>query len=256
MAVIGIEEKGYISIELIVEGKGGHSSMPPKQTTVGILSNAITKLESNPFKPRLDGAAKKMFKKLTPHMPFYERMGLANLWIFECFALNRITKSQSANAMVRTTTAPTMLQGSNKENVLAAKAKAVVNFRVLPGDTTETVIKRVTKVIDDKRVIINPGTLQINPSPISDINTSFYKVLEKSIRQHTEGNVITAPYLVVGATDSRHFIPLTKNIYKFIGITLSSSDLKGFHGTNEKLSADEYIRAVKIYYQIIKNINK
>ena len=157
--------------------------------------------------------------------------------------------------MVRTTTAPTMLQGSNKENVLAAKAKAVVNFRVLPGDTTDTVIKRVTKVIDDKRGIINPGTLQINPSPISDINTSFYKVLEKSIRQHTEGNVITAPYLVVGATDSRHFIPLTKNIYKFIGITLSSSELKGFHGTNEKLSAEEYIRAVRIYYQIIKNMD-
>ncbi len=255
VAIIGIAEKGYISLELVVEGKGGHSSMPPKETTVGILSKAITKLENDPFKPRIDGAAGLMFEKLAPYMPFYERMGLSNLWLFECFALNRITQSQSANAMVRTTTAPTMLEGSNKENVLAAKAKAVVNFRVLPGDTTDTVIKRVTKVVNDKRVIVSPGTLQINPSPVSDITTPFYKVLEKSIKQHTQGSVITAPYLVVGATDSRHFIPLTSNIYKFIGITLTSDDLKGFHGTNERLYVDEYIRAVKIYYQIIKNMN-
>ncbi|NIV42421.1 MAG: M20/M25/M40 family metallo-hydrolase, partial [Candidatus Dadabacteria bacterium] len=168
VAIIGIAEKGYISLELVVEGKGGHSSMPPKETTVGILSKAITKLENDPFKPRIDGAAGLMFEKLAPYMPFYERMGLSNLWLFECFALNRITQSQSANAMVRTTTAPTMLEGSNKENVLAAKAKAVVNFRVLPGDTTDTVIKRVTKVVNDKRVIVSPGTLQINPSPVSD----------------------------------------------------------------------------------------
>lgn len=256
VAIIGIAEKGYISLELIVEGRGGHSSMPPKETTVGILSKAITRLEENPFKPRLDGAAGFMFKKLTPYMPFYERMGLANLWLFECFALGRITKSTSANAMVRTTTAPTMLEGSNKENVLAAKAKAVVNFRVLPGDTTDTVLKKVTEVIDDERVKIVPGALRINPSPVSDINTPFYKVIEKSIRQHTDGNVITAPYLVVGATDSRHFIPLTSNIYKFMGITLTSDNLKGFHGTNEKLSVDEYVRAVKIYYQIIRNLNE
>jgi carboxypeptidase PM20D1 len=256
VALIGIAEKGYISLELIVEGKGGHSSIPPKETTVGILSKAVARLEDNPFKPRLDGAAALMFKELTPYLPFYQKLWLSNLWLFEPVVLNKLTKSTSTNAMVRTTTAPTMLQGSNKENVLAAKARAVVNFRVLPGDTTDIVKKRVAEVVNDKRVKINPLSLNINPSPISDVHTPFYRVLEKSIRQLSDRDVIIAPYLVVAATDSRHFISLTKNIYRFIGFTLSSEDLKGFHGTNEKISVDEYVRAVKIYYQIIRNINE
>lgn len=257
VAFIGIAEKGYLTLELTVESEGGHSSIPPPSTAAGILSRAVVNLEENPFPPRLDGAANEMFQNVAPAMPFLNRMALANLWIARPFVINEITGNKYSNAMVRTTTAATMLKGSDKENVLPIVATAVVNFRILPGDTAEVVIREVERIIDDPRVKVSTLGKVSEPSPVSETDTPFYRALKKSILQASPENTpIVAPYLLMAATDSRHYKEVADNTYRFLGYTLPPGDMKGFHGTDERLAIDEYMRTVRTYYLLLKNLNE
>lgn len=253
VALVGIAEKGYVSLELTVNSEGGHSSMPPKHTAVGILSKAITKLEDNPFPANMAPTAQ-FLDYVGPMMPFPQKMVLANLWLFSPLVEYLLSKSPEMNAGIRTTTAATMFSGSVKENVLPIKATAVVNFRILPGENVAGVINYVHKTIDDPRVQVRPLNFGSDPSPMSDIHSKSYKILQKTIHQiSTDEEIIVAPYLVVGATDSRYFTALSDNVYRFMFNKVGPEDLKRVHGTNERISIENYAQAVKFYYQLLRN---
>ncbi len=144
VALVGTAEKGYLNLELAAESKGGHSSMPPRQTTAGIVAAAVDKLEKNPFPAKLTGGpAGQMFEYLGPEMSTLYKTVFANTWLLDGVIQGILSASPSTDATLRTTTAPTMLQGSDRENVLPKRASAVVNFRLFPGDTIESVVKRV-----------------------------------------------------------------------------------------------------------------
>ncbi|MBP7603645.1 MAG: M20 family peptidase [Spirochaetes bacterium] len=251
-ALIGIAEKGYLSLEFSVESEGGHSSMPPKQTAAGILCAAIAKLEKNQFPTRLEGAALEMFKYLGPEMSFTNRLVLGNMWLLGGVLKSMLLKSSSMAASIRTTTAPTMLKGSEKENVLPQKATAVVNYRILPGESMETVMKRAEKVIGDSRVKIRALEGGSDPSPISNTASTSFTVLQKTIHQIFPGAIVS-PYLVLGATDSRYYTGVGANVYRFTPLSIKNEDLKRMHGTNERISVSNYEQAVKFFIQLIKN---
>ncbi len=255
VALVGIAEKGYMSVELSVAGPGGHSSMPPPETTVGILSAAVSRLEANPLPAHLDGAAREMFDYLGPEMPFMQRAVFANLWLFDPIVTRLLAREPAANAMVRTTTAPTMLSGSPKENVLASKATAVVNFRILPGESSAGVLKHVREAVDDDRVNVTTLGILSEPSGVSDTGSRSYAMLSKTIREVVPADgLIVAPYLVVGATDARHYASLTSDVYRFIPFTLRPGDRERFHGTNERLAIADYETVVRFYARILRNV--
>jgi carboxypeptidase PM20D1 len=252
VALVGIAEKGYISLELSVQSEGGHSSMPPKETAAGILCRAINNLERDRFPSRFKGVVRDMFEYTGPEMTFVRKMIFANLWLFKGLVINQLSQSPKTDALIRTTTAPTILEGGTKENVLPKKVRAVVNFRILPGETTETVIKRVTDVINDSRVEITQMTQAWNPSEISNMNSQSYAAIQKTIRQIFPDTVV-APYLVTGATDSRHYLPLTQNVFKIVPMVVTPEDLKRVHGTDERISVENYKECIQFYIQLIKN---
>jgi carboxypeptidase PM20D1 len=251
-ALIGIAEKGFLNLELSVNSEGGHSSMPPRETAVGILSNAIVKLQENPLPARLDGPAGQMIQQLSPYMSFGGRLIVRNLWLFEPLMISQMGKQPSTNAMIRTTTAPTILKGGFKDNVLATSASAVVNFRIIPGDTVESVTAFVTRTIGDQRVNVKK-LMSSNPSPVSDISSEPYQTLSKTIHE-VYPETILLPSLVVGATDSRHFTKLTQNVYRFTPAILRSNDLPRVHGINERISVQDFSRSVQFYIQYLKNV--
>lgn len=252
-ALVGIAEKGYLSLELSVVGEGGHSSMPPKHTAVGILSRAVTRLEENPFKSNMTHMTR-LLDDIGPEMPFARRVVLANLWLFGPWVESRLSESPRMNAGIRTTTAATMFQGSVKDNILPVRATAVVNFRIMPDETVESVIESVGKTIDDPGVRLRPIGYHGNPSPVSDIHSKSYQLLRETIHQVAAGeDLIVAPYLVVGATDSRYFTGLSSNVYRFLFNEMGSDDLKRVHGTNERISVKDYLRVVTFYYQLLRN---
>lgn len=253
VALVGIAEKGYVSIELTAEAEGGHSSMPPQQTAVGILSTALHKLEQYQFPVRLEGPARQGFDYLAPEMPFGMKMVLANLWLMGGLVEKKLVVSPATNATIRTTTAVTMFEGGVKENVLPTHASAVVNFRILQGDSISGVIEHARRTIDDPRVHIRTmGPILSEPSPISDTNSPSFEALQRTIHEVFPGALV-APGQVVGATDSRHFSELSRNIYRFTPMWMGPEDLGRIHGTNERLSVENYEQIVRFYIQLIHN---
>ncbi len=253
-ALIGISEKGYMTVEISASTEGGHSSMPPANTAVGILSSAILKLEKNQMPARIEGPALQTFQALTPEMPFGYRLLFSNLWLFKHHVVTRLGKLPEGNAMIRTTTAPTMLQASPKENVLARKAHATINFRLLPGDSIDEVLKHIRNVVNDPRISVKKinGT---EASPVSSTTSSAYKTIVK-IARSVFAKTVCAPLLVLGGTDARHYTSLSSNVYRFLPVMITSENLSMVHGTNERIKVDAYGKAIQFYYAYLKETSK
>ncbi|MEE8291236.1 MAG: M20 family peptidase [Candidatus Tectomicrobia bacterium] len=252
VALIGIGEKGNMSLELSATGEGGHSSMPPKNTAVGILSRAVARLEEHQLPAKLDGPVRNMFDYLVPEMSFAQRLVFANLWLFGPLVKKQLAASRATNAMIRTTAAVTMFQGGDKENVLPVHARAIVNFRLLPGDSIDSVVGHVRKIIDDPQVQIRRMQSFSEPPPISDIDSPGYESIQQTIRQVFPG-VVIAPSLLIGATDSKHYVELSENVYRFRPIWIRPEDLSRYHGADERVSVENLEKSVQFYYQLIKN---
>jgi len=252
VALIGIAEKGYLSLDLTVASTGGHSSIPPADTAIGILSRALQRLDAAPFPAKLHGPTRQMFEFLGAEMAWSKKLTLANLWLFEPLVKKQLTASPLTNAILRTTLAPTIFNAGVKENVLPTKASAVVNLRVMPGETTAGAMEHVREVIDDPRIKLTALTIRVEPSGVSDIESPSFKLLQRTIRE-TAPTAIAAPALLVGATDSRHYAALTRNVFRFLPITLNIEDTKRYHGVDERISIQDYERCVRFYAQLIRN---
>ena len=251
-ALIGIAEKGSLTLELNIEIEGGHSSMPAKETAIDVLSNAISKLKSNPFPKKLSKPLTGFIDYIGPEMPFPNNLVFANASIFESIITGIYEKKTSGNAMVRTTTSPTIFNSGTKENVIPQHAKATLNFRILPGETVESVVKRVKTIINDDRIQVSKVGSYANPSKVSNINSFGFKTIHKTINE-IYGNLLVSPTLVVAATDSKHFKNITENIYRFSPIKINSKNIKSLHGINEKIAIEEFKDAIRFYRQIILN---
>lgn len=252
VALIGIAEKGYVSLELTVESPGGHASTPPDHTAIGILSSAIANLERSPFPARLSAPLRQMFAFIGPEMPWPNKFALANLWLFEPWIRRQFAQSPLTNAAIRTTQAATVFHAGVKENVLPASAAAIVNVRILPGDTVNGVIEHAHRVIDNDQVKISPLEIRVEPSKISDPQSAAFQRLHRAIKEAAPG-IIVAPALLVAATDSRHYAPLSQNIFRFLPITLRPEDARRFHGLNERISISDYERCVRFFVQLMRD---
>lgn len=255
LALIGLAEKGYVSLELIVEGTGGHSSNPPPQTNIGILAAAIARLEKNQLPARLEGPVREMFDHAGPEMKFPMRLVMANMWLFKGLVKKQLTATAAANAALRTTTAATIFQAGTKENVLPARARAVVNFRILPGETVETVLEHARKAVNDSRVHIAPVDSRDinNPTPVASAAAPVYQALANSIRQ-VYPDAVVAPTLTLGGTDAKHYYGVTENIYRIQPMLFTTKDLEMIHGTNERLAIDNLANGIRVYAQVIRNM--
>jgi len=252
VALVGAAEKGYISLELTVKAKGGHSSIPPKDTALGILSAAIYRLEENRPPGRLQKTVRQLFEYVGPEMSFARKLVFANLWLFGALVKRQLAQSPETDALIRTTTAPTIVEGGTKENVLPRKVRAVVNFRILPGDTTENVINRAREIINDPRVEIAILEQKWEPSRISDTTSESFITLQKTVRQIFPGTVV-APYLVTGATDSRYYAVLTDNVFKFVPLMVTPRDLSRAHGIDERIGVEDFRKCITFFIQLICN---
>jgi len=251
VALVGVAEKGYVSLELSCEAEGGHAAQPPRQTAVGILAAAVARLQARPFPARLTGPATSLFEYLGPEMPFPNKMIFANMWLFKGLVKRQLGKKPVTDASIRTTTAPTQFRGSDQDNILPMLATAVINFRILQGDTVESVIKRVTDVIADARIKIRSLAGNIfQPSPASPVSGWSFKMLNDTIREIMP-DALVAPTVVLGRTDSCYFVDLSPCCYRFVPQRVRSDELASIHGVNERLSVDSYGEMISFYIRLI-----
>ena len=256
MAVVGIAEKGFVTLDLQVEGEGGHSSMPPPNTAIGILAAGLARLEAKPFPANLEHVTR-LLRELGPAVPFSHRLVMANQWLTRPLVVDMAGQSNALNAFIRTTTAVTVVEGGVKANVLPVKASAKVNFRIMPGDTVESVVERVGTILDDPRITISISGHSVNPSPVSPADGQAYGLIRDTIYQVAgeELDLTVVPYLTLGGTDARHYTGLSPNVYRFLFNVLREGDLERIHGTNERVSISDYRLTIAFYQNLFRNLH-
>ncbi len=250
VAMVGVAEKGYLTLRLTAEGPGGHSAMPPRTTAITTLARAIRRLERHPFPPRLREPTLGFLAATATRMPFAKKLALANLWLTRPFVARVMTRNPTTAALVRTTTATTILQAGTKENVVPQTAQATVNLRLLPGETVDTALARVQWAVG-AGIRVEPASAGWNPSPVSPTETEAYRALSRVI-QALFPKAVVAPVLVVGATDSRYYAPIAESTFRFVPIVMAQGDIGRIHGTDERISVEALAACVAFFVRLIQ----
>lgn len=250
VALIATAEKGYMSLQLTVRGTGGHSSFPPKEPPVEILAVAIKKIHDNAFDERMTSSMNNFLDYAGAEMQLPYKALFANRWLFRSVIFGEYRKIASGNAMIRTTSVTTLIEGGVKENVIPSEVTATVNFRLLPGDNSKQVFEDVKKIIADERIEVLLRKSADEPSPESSIESNGFRILEKTIR-NVYPDVIVAPSLLIGQTDSRHFTGVAENIYRFLPVRMNSKVLDSMHGANEKTGIADFMESVEFYRELL-----
>lgn len=256
VALIGVAEKGYASMRLQVDMEGGHSSTPASESSIDVLAGAVHRLKNTPFPSRITNTLQGFIAKIGPNMGLTSRLAFSNPWLFQSMILNTYETSSSATAAsVRTTISPTIFEAGVKDNVIPTSAEAIVNFRLIPGDDTESVMKHVQEAINDPRVQCEFIGDPSKPSPESPIDVEAFATLERSILEIFP-DVLIGPSLVLGGTDARHFADLSPNIYRFAPYQINEANMKCYHGIDERMAVNEFNNAIRFYRQLIINWQK
>jgi len=252
VALIGMAEKGYLTLKLTAKGQPGHTSMPPPRSAIGLVSEAITRLEARQMPARMTGLPTLMFEAVAPEVEGPTRWLLSNLWLTEPLLISQLQKVPSANAMLRTTTVATVFQAGERENVLPGRASALLNFRLLPGDRSDAVVQHVQQVLQGLDVTVERQPQVTEASPVSRADTPAYRLLARTLRELQPG-IVVAPGLLVGGTDSRHYADVSDAIFRFTPMHASQPDLARFHGTNERISVGNYVEIIQYYERLLRN---
>ena len=252
LALVGLAEKGSVSLRLTATAAPGHSSMPPAAGTsaIGRLSAALARLDQHPMPGGIQGAAAEMFAAVAPELPFGQRLALSNLWLFRPLVEGLLGQGGATNAMLRTTTAMTILRAGNKDNVLPGSAEAVVNFRILPGDTAASVQAHVKQVVADDGIEVQPLGIAFEPSHLASSDTASFRVIERTVREVFPDSMV-APGLMLAASDARHFDGIAEQSYRFMPIRFKPEDLARVHGTDERIAVDQLADMVRFYHRLL-----
>jgi carboxypeptidase PM20D1 len=251
VAAVGVAEKGYATVELSVAGEGGHTSMPPRQSTLGILALALARLEAQPMPARYHGAASAFLRPLAGEMPFLQKLLVVNDWISAPLLEARLSENPGTDALLRSTTALTQASAGVADNVLPLRARARVNFRIHPSDSIAAVLEHVRRTVDDERVDLQLAEGAWEPSQLSATTGAPWQDLKRVIEASFPGALV-APSLVLGATDARHFAGLGAPIYRFSPMRLGAEDLARIHGSDERIAIRDYLAMIRFYLRLIE----
>eukprot|EP00045_Choanoeca_perplexa_P010283 m.103480 g.103480 ORF g.103480 m.103480 type:complete len:518 (-) comp15223_c0_seq20:156-1709(-) len=255
IALIGVGEKGFLTLEMTAElpvDAAGHAARPPKTQAITILSQAIDRLSQSPHPATLSPAAHDLFKHVAPEVGFGQRLILTNLWFLKPVLMYVLSLSPNTDTMIRTTTSFTMLNAGIKSNVLPNKATVTINHRINVGETIQDVMNHNIRVVNDPRIQFR--VLQGDePSPVSNCEATGFKMVERSVRQVWPEYAV-APALMVAATDTKHYLHLTSNVYRFLPVKMNSQDIGRLHGPDERISRSDLEHVLNFYAHLFDNM--
>jgi carboxypeptidase PM20D1 len=256
VAIIGIAEKGYLSVVLKVPTAPGHSSMPPAKGTsaIAMMSAALKRIDDDQLPAAIRGVAQEMFATVAPEMAVGLRVAMSNLWLFGPVVQKQLEAVPSIDALLRTTTALTMMNAGNADNVLPGQVEATVNYRMLPGDDSSSLMERmkgqVSQALGHQKFELYalPGVSEA--SRISPTTSAPYQLINRTVREVFPGALV-APGLMIGGTDSRFFTEISDHIFRFSPVRAKPDDLARFHGTNERISTENLAELIRFYHRLL-----
>ncbi|MBP7390290.1 MAG: M20/M25/M40 family metallo-hydrolase [Chitinophagales bacterium] len=252
VALIGTAEKGYMTLELKVDLKGGHSSKPPKASAIQVLSKAIHQLEEHPFPKTSAQAVEDFIAYVGPEMPQPLKIVFANNWLFKPVILKVYEGSAEGNAMIRTTGVPTIFDAGVKENLIPGSASVKVNFRILSGQTSKEIKEKVRNIVKDERVQIIEMNNTFEPSKTTAVSSYGFQLMQRACAE-VFPDAVAAPFLDIGSTDSKHFDKLGGDVLRFLPVRMDNEILGTFHGVNERVKVQDFMQTIAFYEYIMKN---
>lgn len=250
-ALIGTAEKGQMQLELYMESRGGHASSPPRHTIAGELARAVTRIEAHPFPYTLTPPAAEMLDTLGRHSVWPVKLVMANLWLFSP-ALGLATRLMGGelNALVRTTCAATQMRGSPASNVMPSSAGVGLNVRLICGDSAEAAERRIHRIIKNKNIRLRRGP-SAEPSPYSETGESEGWLRLTDAVRRTWPEAIVSPYLMLAASDSRHYGRISRRVYRFCPLEMSNEERAGIHGNDEHIPTYKIVKCAEFYVRLI-----
>jgi carboxypeptidase PM20D1 len=249
LALIGVAEKGYMDVAVEVAGAGGHASMPPHRTAAGNLARALVAIDAAQPKARIGFTVRQFLGSVSSYSSFAMRVVFRNLWLFGPLVKAVFSAGPATNAMIRTTFAPTMLQGSAGENVLADLARANVNVRILPGDSSAKVLSRMARIAGRHGARILPAHPEalVEPLPESSIDNDGYRAIKAALALSFP-DAAAVPFLFSAGTDTKHYRLVTEAMYRLTPLKQSAEQLEGVHGRDERVEVSN-LRRCEIFYK-------
>ncbi|GAA3931749.1 M20/M25/M40 family metallo-hydrolase [Microbacterium soli] len=252
-AMIGVGEKGILSLRLSARGEGGHASTPPELTAVRRVARAVSRLDPSMFPARTPRAIGRMLAQLGSRTPGAAGLGLRLLsrmpWI-TARVLSRLGGEPAA--LVRTTVAATMQSGGTAANVIPSQAAATINLRLALGETIDATVLRVRDRIADPLVAIEvlDGS---GPSPESATDGAPFALLEKALSVSHPG-VPAVPYVMMAATDSRHFHRFAPAVYRFAPLEMTAAQRAAIHGVDEYVEIASLRRGERFHRALLEQL--
>lgn len=250
VALVGVAEKGYLDVEISADAEPGHSSAPPRVTAVGAVASAIARLQASPMPANL-AVQTEFFEAVADAAPRFVQPLFRSVPRLGPVAERLLARRPSTDALIRTTTAPTVIEGGIKANVLPASARALVNFRLLPGDSPEDVLAHIRKAVGDTVQVRSLGGW--GATPVTSTDAPGYAAVHDTIRGVFPDAVI-APWIVIGATDARFYSAVSDVVLRFLPFHMTQDELTGFHGTNERIRLTDAGPAVRFYQTLIETV--
>jgi carboxypeptidase PM20D1 len=252
-AMVGIGEKGVLTLRLRAVSDGGHASAPPKLTAAARIGRAVTRLTPGTFPARTPASTRAMLAAFAPHTRGAARALLRVLtgvpWL-TARVFSRLGGEPAA--LVRTTVAPTMLQSGSAHNVLPSEASAIVNLRIAIGETIASTVARVRRAVADPQVAVEivEGT---DPSPESPVDDARFAAIAEAVGA-SYPEAITAPYLMMAATDSRWFHRFSPAVYRFAPLAMTAAQRASIHGVDEHVTIESLERGRRFHRALIESL--
>lgn len=255
LALVGVVEKGMMSVKLSSVGEMGHGSIPPPQTAISKLSKAVARFNSHVMPSFFgSGVEREMIEILAQHSSWPYKFVYSNFWLFKPILEHVFSSTPSLNSIIRTSTAVTMIKGGTKVNVLPDSAEAYINHRIHQFQTIDQILEIDKRIIDDPTIQLEIHGKAHNPSPVAPYDEQAYGFqLIKLSTQQVNPNTIIVPSVFLAASDSRWYTNLTDSIYKFSAITIPLQETKLFHGHDERISCKNYENLINFFHHLIQN---
>lgn len=252
-AMIGISERGSGTMRVRAVGQPGHSSMPPQETAVSLVAEAVDRIHDMPIERKLEGGpALGMMRALAPELNFTNRMALANEWLFAPLLRQRVAGDPPAQALLGTTVAPTVIQGGSRPNVLPGEAVAMINFRIHPRDNSADLLRRARQAVANlDGVTVDWAEPPHDASPVSSTTSTSYALIA-ALSRAALPEAPVAPGLVLAGTDARHYSGVAENVYRFQPILLTGAERDGLHGVDERLTIANLGRMIRFYIGLME----
>lgn len=255
---VGVQasEKTPVNVDVIASGTSGHASVPvPDTNAVVRLAAAIEKIAGYEAPVEFNSVTRAYFEGLANvedeetakwmrALDTADRGAHAAQWISSA--------SPAWNAMLRDTVAPTMLQAGIRVNVIPPEARAVLNIRLLPGNSVYPLLSKLQQLVNDPQVRFEPEPGAVETAPSSSVDSPLYRLIAQVAAQEFPGAGVV-PMMSPGATDSTPLRMRSVQAYGLLPFPLTDDDLARMHGNDERIPLESFNKGVEFLYLIVSS---